>query len=192
MSLFFKHSQFRETGKKRMLDNGTQVSKKIDLVRSGIGTMYGYHRIGDVFFIGVGISGRHNIRLRYLKNIMPYALNPATIWPSFLLPWHSGTCLLNSVVCTLVPYIAPSLQYGGFIKGILRGVRCTKSLRVLFLHRRPPSWTTLVLYSRAVFIFNEPAYTLLPFDACLLCSDCGCTRYNGNCVISQQRIMIAT
>jgi hypothetical protein len=46
---------------------------------------------------------------------------------------------------------------GGFIKGILRGVRCTKSLRVLFLHRRPPSWTTLVLYSRAVFLFNEPA-----------------------------------
>ncbi len=46
---------------------------------------------------------------------------------------------------------------GGFIKGILRGVRCTKSLRVLFLHRRPPSWTTLVLYTRAVFIFNEPA-----------------------------------
>jgi hypothetical protein len=50
--------------------------------------------------------------------------------------------------------------YGGLIKGILRGVRCTKSLRVLFLHRRPPSWSTLVLYSRAVFIFNEPAYTL--------------------------------
>jgi hypothetical protein len=49
--------------------------------------------------------------------------------------------------------------YGGFIKGILRGVRCTKSLRVLFLHRRPPSWTTLVLYSRAVFIFNEPAFS---------------------------------
>ncbi len=46
---------------------------------------------------------------------------------------------------------------GGFIKAILRGVRCTKSLRVLFLHRWPPSWTTLVLYSRAVFIFNEPA-----------------------------------
>ncbi len=49
---------------------------------------------------------------------------------------------------------------GGFIKGILRGVRCTKSLRVLFLHRRPPSWTTLVQYSRAVFIFNEPAFRL--------------------------------
>ncbi len=42
---------------------------------------------------------------------------------------------------------------GGFIKGVLRGVRCTKSLRALFLHRRPPSWATLVLYSRAVFIF---------------------------------------
>jgi hypothetical protein len=51
-----------------------------------------------------------------------------------------------------------SNPHGGFIKGILRGVRCTKSLRVLFLHRRPPSWTTLVLYSRAVFIFNEPAF----------------------------------
>ena len=50
------------------------------------------------------------------------------------------------------------LSIGGFIKGILRGVRCTKSLRVLFLHRRPPSWTTLVLYSRAVFIFNEPTF----------------------------------
>jgi hypothetical protein len=51
----------------------------------------------------------------------------------------------------------PNVCIGGFIKGILRGVRCTKSLRALFLHRRPPSWTTLVLYSRAVFIFNEPA-----------------------------------
>ena len=50
---------------------------------------------------------------------------------------------------------------GGFIKGLLRGVRCTKSLRVLFLLRRPPSWTTLVLYSREVFIFNEPALSLL-------------------------------
>jgi hypothetical protein len=44
----------------------------------------------------------------------------------------------------------------GFIRGILRGVRDAKSLRVLFLHRRSPSWTTLVLYSRVVFIFNEP------------------------------------
>jgi hypothetical protein len=46
--------------------------------------------------------------------------------------------------------------YAGFIRGILRGVRYAKSLRVIFLHRRSPSWTTLVLYSRAVFIFNEP------------------------------------
>jgi hypothetical protein len=50
-----------------------------------------------------------------------------------------------------------STTSGGFIKGILRGVRCTKSLRVLFLHRRTPSWTTLVLYSRVVFICYEPA-----------------------------------
>jgi hypothetical protein len=57
--------------------------------------------------------------------------------------------------------------YGGFIKGILRGVRCTKSLRVLFLHRRPPSWTTLVLYSRALFIFNEPANTVPRVQQCL-------------------------
>ncbi len=40
-----------------------------------------------------------------------------------------------------------SLIITGFIRGILRGVRCTKSLRVLFLHRRSPSWTTLVLKS---------------------------------------------
>ena len=57
-----------------------------------------------------------------------------------------------------VNYCTVQYTYGGFIKGILRGVRCTKSLRVLFLHRRPPYWTTLVLYSRAIFIFNEPAY----------------------------------
>ncbi len=48
----------------------------------------------------------------------------------------------------------------GFIRGTLRGVRYAKSLRVLFLHRRSPSWTTLVLYSRAVFIFNEPTIWL--------------------------------
>ncbi len=48
--------------------------------------------------------------------------------------------------------------YGGFIKGILGGVRCTKSLRVLFLHRRPPSWTTLVLYSQEQYssLMNPP------------------------------------
>jgi hypothetical protein len=55
------------------------------------------------------------------------------------------------VACFLV--LAGSLKV--FLEG--SGHRCTKSLRVLFLHRRPPSLTTLVLYSRAVFIFNEPA-----------------------------------
>ncbi len=49
----------------------------------------------------------------------------------------------------------------GFIRGILRGVRYAKSLRVLFSHRRSPSWTTLVLYSRVVFFFNEPSKSLL-------------------------------
>jgi hypothetical protein len=76
----------------------------------------------------------------------------------------------NGEMTGQVAYVLPILDYmaemystdsfGGFIKGILRGVRCTKSLRVLFLHRRPPSWTTLVLYSRAVFFFNEPASSL--------------------------------
>ncbi len=51
-------------------------------------------------------------------------------------------------------------SFTGFIRGILRGVRYAKSLRVLFLHRRSPSWTTLVLYSRAVFIFNEPTISV--------------------------------
>jgi hypothetical protein len=54
------------------------------------------------------------------------------------------------------------LSYTGFIRGILRGVRYAKSLRVLFLHRRSPSWTILVLYSRVVFIFNEPNSSLSP------------------------------
>ncbi len=34
-------------------------------------------------------------------------------------------------------------------------------LRVHFLHRRSPSWTTLVLYLRAVSIFNEPDLNLM-------------------------------
>ncbi len=75
-------------------------------------------------------------------------------------------------LCTVAPLLSllsdlppppplPNVQYSiqtvtGFIRGILRGVRYAKSLRVLFLHRRSPSWTTLVLYSRVVFIFNEP------------------------------------
>ncbi len=53
----------------------------------------------------------------------------------------------------------------GLIIGIIRGVRYAKSLRVHFLHRRSPSWTTLVLYSRAVFFFNEPTKTLWMISA---------------------------
>ncbi len=53
-----------------------------------------------------------------------------------------------------------SMSITRFIRGILRGVRYAKSLRVLFLHRRSPSWTNLVLYSRVVFIFNEPTISV--------------------------------
>jgi hypothetical protein len=83
-------------------------------------------------------------------------------------------------VCSIYKSDAPSSAYTynvyiytGFIRGILRGVRYAKSLRVLFLHRRSPSWTTLVLYSRVVFIFNEPINTLhLHTVQCTLgCSD---------------------
>ncbi len=52
--------------------------------------------------------------------------------------------------------LPPLKSCTGFIRGILRGVRYAKSLRVLFSHRRSPSWTTLLLYSRVVFFFNEP------------------------------------
>ncbi len=54
----------------------------------------------------------------------------------------------------------------GFIRGILRGVRYAKSLRVLFSHRRSPSWTTLVLYSRVVFFFNEPTNWVIRSTVC--------------------------
>ncbi len=73
--------------------------------------------------------------------------------------------------------LGSSFTIGGFIKGILRWVRCTKSLRVLFLHRRPPSWTTLVLYSRAVFIFNEPALYSFLDVMCTVCCRGGCVQY---------------
>ena len=70
-------------------------------------------------------------------------------------------CLI-SMPTPPTPHLRPASEYpfNGFIRGILRGVRYAKSLRVLFLHRRSPSWTTLVLYSRAVFIFNEPTICL--------------------------------
>ncbi len=60
------------------------------------------------------------------------------------------------------------VTYGGFIKGILRGVRCTKSLRVLFLHRRPPPgpllYCTKEQYSS---LMNPPV--LLSTSSCTLC-----------------------
>ncbi len=62
----------------------------------------------------------------------------------------------NYLVHGLHRRVASLCTSTGFIRGILRGVRYAKSLRVLFLHRRSPSLTTLVLYSRVVFIFNEP------------------------------------
>ncbi len=69
--------------------------------------------------------------------------------------------LKYTYMCMYIVHTYKEKTIGGFIKGILRGVRCTKSLRVLFLHRRPPSWTTLtlycIMYSRAIFILNEPA-----------------------------------
>jgi hypothetical protein len=83
------------------------------------------------------------LRISMLIHIWNFALHIKTEKPSMIVNAYSDFS---------------EYTFGGFIKGILRGVRCTKSLRVLFLHRRPPSWTTLVLYSRAVFIFNEPAY----------------------------------
>jgi hypothetical protein len=95
---------------------------------------------------------------------MANIFNPAC---ELLHPWTKELylCTVAPLACLWPP--PPSSQtkctvytYGGFIKCILRGVRCTKSLRVLFLHRRPPSWTTLVLYSRAVFIFNEPTFSV--------------------------------
>ncbi len=73
----------------------------------------------------------------------------------------------DNVRLCLRPSIIPLYKNTGFIRGILRGVRYAKSLRVLFLHQRSPSWTTLVLYSRVVFIFNKPtksiAFTLKNF-----------------------------
>ncbi len=66
-------------------------------------------------------------------------------------PWRKKGFIVQ---CVRIAWDSPTDTL--FIRGILRGVRYAKSLRVLFLHRRSPSWTTLVLYSRAVFFFNEP------------------------------------
>ncbi len=75
-------------------------------------------------------------------------------------PFLVVTAIILSTKSWLPPPRTEGASFTGFIRGILRGVRYAKSLRVLFLHRRSPSWTTLVLYSRAVFIFNEPTNCL--------------------------------
>jgi len=74
-----------------------------------------------------------------------------------LLPLYSTFSLTSFPLPPFSKKMYSIYRYTGFIRGILRGVRYAKSLRVLFWHRRPPSWATRVLYSRAVFIFNEPA-----------------------------------
>ncbi len=54
--------------------------------------------------------------------------------------------------------------YAGYIAGSLEPWRYSKRGQVYLIVKiilvyidGPPSWTTLVLYSKAVFIFNEPA-----------------------------------
>ncbi len=80
-----------------------------------------------------------------------------------------------SRVCCIIFKLAQNRRYfernGGFIKGILRGVRCTKSLRVLFLHRRPPPgpllYCTQEQYSSLMNppkIHENPKCTVQNFD----------------------------
>jgi hypothetical protein len=94
----------------------------------------------------MGARNRGGIRLSYRPSRLHRLVE--------FIPWNR---FLGSIKRLKIRAQYTARRTDGFIEGILRWVRCTKSLRVLFLHRRPPSWTTLVLYSRAVFIFNEPA-----------------------------------
>ncbi len=70
--------------------------------------------------------------LAYLTPLRIPLMNPAIVSDS-LHCWPDVCWLISDYFNT------------GFIRGILRGVRYAKSLRVLFLHRRSPSWTTLVM-----------------------------------------------
>ncbi len=72
---------------------------------------------------------RWKVTVSYLHEGVGEEPNNATTWKpdplqiiQYSLPVHD--CFGLSIWITI----------GGFIKGILRGVRCTKSLRVLFLH----------------------------------------------------------
>ncbi len=103
--------------------------------------------------------------LTLLSHFSPYLAIPHPAQPCHTSPYIATYQALLYV--SIQPHLSLQSQtspciatpYTGFIRGILRGVRYAKSLRVLFLHR-PPSWTTLVLYSRAAFIFNEPTNIL--------------------------------
>jgi hypothetical protein len=81
----------------------------------------------------------------------------AFLWSGFMYLWWCGVFLW---MVRRLYVLVGVLCVTGFIRGILREVRYAKSLRVLFSHRRSPSWTTLVLYSRVVFFFNEPTMCL--------------------------------
>jgi hypothetical protein len=83
------------------------------------------------------------------------------LWGDLHLPYLKGGRRKSGLPAHLTATFLTILQGAtGFIRGILRGVRYAKSLRVLFSHRRSPSRTTLVLYSRVVFFFNEPTRRL--------------------------------
>jgi hypothetical protein len=66
---------------------------------------------------------------------------------------NTGALLIAQIHGYLLGLKSIKTLMAGSLKVFLEG----SGVLNLFLHRRPPSWTTLVLYSRAVFIFNEPA-----------------------------------
>jgi hypothetical protein len=70
------------------------------------------------------------------------------------------TASLSTRICRQRRYSSSfyNNKYGWFIRCMLIGVICAKSIRVLFLHRWFPSWTTFVLYLRVLLLFNEPGY----------------------------------
>jgi hypothetical protein len=101
--------------------------------------------------------------------------------------WGEVLFLFTTIQFPLVPKFTRSEgltgqahSYGGFIKGILRGVRCTKSLRVLYLHRCPPPGPLLdCTQEQYSSLMNPPlirisselmltavlqVYTILPFS----------------------------
>jgi hypothetical protein len=91
-------------------------------------------------------------------------LSHCTYTVNFLEVFFSEECFatVRTKFCTEYINHPPQLslpKYGGFIKGILRGVRCTKSLRVLFLHRRPPSWTTLTVLKSSIHLYWTRLYS---------------------------------